>query len=1170
MRALALEHITNDPIGVFGDVLTERGIGVDRVLLHEGESLPDWRSYDLIVAMGAHASVWQEDEYPWIAQEKRTIRDAVLAGMPYFGVCFGVQLLADVFGGQSFRGPEPEIGVDQVFLTAAAQHDPVFRGFPPDLEVCEWHSNHFSLPPGAVRLARSPRYGNQAIRYGRVAYGIQCHLEVSLRDIREWFEEFPDTAVLLEKRHGSGAVARLLDDYGDFVPFLQQTARQVFGRWLQHAITIGAVGQALPPRPLPHRSNDVGSAELFGRGGELARIDAAIVSARRGESAVLALRGEAGAGKSALLKAAGERARGLRVVRTGADGARWSEHPFAALAALCTPFADERGALSPERARAVAAILDLDYVKPGQDRFGVYAGALDLLVAAAAQGPLLVLVDDAHLLDDGSREAIAFIATRLRTDGVGVIIATESEDELLFAEDLRLTGLEPPDARALLEHRWRDALAPPVAEAIVSAAEGNPLALLEIPVDLSPAQRAAEAPLEKPLPTSAEMVYLNRVSALSAETRQALVVAALADGSERGAIPAACQALGIDSNALNAGAASGLVRRDPEGVSFVHPLARVVVSYSALRTDRRAAHAALATVTSREPRTWHLARAAAHPDESIASALEQIALRARDRTAFAAAAAGLEWAARLTPDRDKRAQRLLDAAGAAHQAGHVNASLDHIDAALLEAGPGRIRREVEHLRGRIIARSGSAEIAREQLIAAASRSERTEQDAAAQILADAVLPALRAGDPHEAVRLARRAARLSVDGSSVSVDVALGTALIFAGEYPDGAARLDAAEARAEQASDLQQLTYLGAGLGLAGRHAAARRLLTEVTDAARASGAISLLPYALIRLADVHLETGRWTAAASALHEALSLARETGQPADAGLALGSLGWLAGARGQVDQCASRVHEALQIAGRLGVGSRLDRAGTAIGLLELGNGHPDGAIPHLEAACQLQDEQGWSDASRTPHRRPDLVEAYALAGLRDRAVDALDRFGVDPDHSGRPSALAALERCRGLMAAEDELDETFAAAHRTAGAECGPFETARTDLLYGLRLLEAGRDQDALRALGSALARFDELAALSWAQRARDGIRAAGGSLPAPRISVAERLTPLELEVALAATKGASPREIAERLFLGPRTVQMQLASAAIKLGLESTAGLAEVVGQASERATAGA
>ncbi len=1174
MRALALEHLTSDPVGVFGDVLTERGIAVDRAILHEGDPVPDWREYDLIVAMGAGQSVWQEDEYPWISEEKRTVREAVLAGVPYFGVCYGVQLLADVFGAQSFRGPEPEIGVNQVFLTPAAHHDPVFRGFPADLEVCEWHSNHFSLPPGAVRLARSPRYENQAIRYGRVAYGMQCHLEPSLEDIRDWFEESPEIAVMFEERHGNGAIARLLADYVNFVPFLQETARQVFGRWLQNAIALGASG-----RPLPAARTVAGapaaSSGLFGRDAELSRIDAAIVSARRGESAVLVLRGAPGIGKSALLEAAAQRARGLSVLRCGAEDAGDAELPFAALADLCRPLAERRRDLSPDRERVTRAILEPELGAGVHDRFAVYAGAFDLLVAAAAREPLLLLVDDVHLLDDASREAITFIARRLGTDGISVLVAAEFDDELAFAEDLRVGGLEPRAAHALLEQRWGE-LAPAVATAVVAAAAGNPLALHEIPIDLSPAERAGQAAIEKPLPASAEWVFLNRISALTAPARQALVVAALAGQHEGDAVPAAWRTLGLDDGALEEALASGLTRPVGGGFSFVHPLARVAVSYSALRADRRAAHAALAAATAGDSNTWHRARAATQADESIASGLERIALKARDRTAFAAAAACFEQAARLTPDRDTRARRLLEASGAAHLAGHVNASLDHVDAALRHAQTELTRREAEHARGRIVARSGSSQIARDQLIAAAARCERTEPSVAAEMLADAVLPSLRAGEPQEAVRLARRADELSRGdpvagqqaGSSLSVEIALGTALIFVGEYREGVARLNHAKEHAEQARDQQQLAYLGAGLGLAGRHASARALLTKVIDDARATGAISLLPYTLIRLADVHLETGRWAAAAVALHQALELARETGQHSDAGLALGALGWLAGARGLAEDCHSCVQEALALADRLGGGSRLDRAGTAIGLLELGRGRPEHAIAQLEAACRLQDEQGWSDAARTPHRRPDLVEAYALAGRMDQAREALDPFALDAEHTQRPSALAALARCRALLAAEGELDEAFEAAREAAVEGCGAFDQARTELLYGLALTKEGRTAESVQVLGGALATFEQLGAYSWAQLARNGIRCAGGSPPAPRLGIFERLTPLELEVAVAASQGGSATQISERLFLGPRTVQLQLASAVIKLGLESPAGLADVLREAPVDVTA--
>jgi GMP synthase-like glutamine amidotransferase/DNA-binding CsgD family transcriptional regulator/tetratricopeptide (TPR) repeat protein len=1163
MRALALEHLETDPVGVFGEVLAERGIGVDRVMLHEGEPLPDWRAYDLVVAMGAGVSVWQEDEFPWITGEKRAVREAVLAGVPYFGVCFGVQLLADAFGADSFRGPEPEIGVNQVFLTAAARHDPVFRGFPADLEVCEWHSNHFTLPRGAVRLARSPRYENQAIRYGRVAYGIQCHLEPSLDDIRSWLELFPDSAVTFERQHGGGSVERLLEDYADFVPFLQQTARQVFARWLENALALGRLGGSARAAGARQRRNGAGpSGRLFGRDGELARIDAALASARRGDSAVLVLRGEAGIGKTALLDAAAARARGLRVLRASGEDAGGTEHPFDGLADLCRPLADRLERLSPQRAEAAAAILDPGSSARMRDRFAVYAGAFDLLVTTAAEMPLLVLVDDAHLLDDASWEAVAFIARRLGTDAIALLVATESEDDLSDAEDLRLGGLAPPDARALLDERSVVDLAPAVADRVVAAANGNPLALLEIPVDLTSEQRAGSAAIEESLPSSAEWAFVRRASALPAPARQALLVAALAGRRELEAIPQACRLLELGADALAAARASGLTHRDDGRVAFRHPLARMAVTYSSLRADRRAAHAALASALGGDAGSWHRARGAARADESIAAGLERLAIKAGDQAAFAAAARAFEFAARLTPDPDERARRLLEAGRTAHLAGNVNAALDHLDAALRSATADPLRRDAEHLRGRIIARSGSAGAARDRLLAVAESCERGHPALAAEMLADAVLPALRAGSPAEAVRIARRAARLAKNGgdhAELSAEIALGTALIFAGGYAEGAALVDAAAERAGRAADRQQRAHLGAGLVLAGRHGPARRMLTELIDEARAEGTVSVIPYALIRLANVELETGRWPAAAAGLNEARTLARETGQTADYGLALGALAWLDAARGHEEQCLAHVDEALELAGRLGSGSRLDRAATALGLLELGRGHPELAIPHLEEACRLQDEHGWSDAGGTPHHRPDLVEAYVFAGRREDALAALARFHRDAEQTRRPSALAAAARCRALLAEDGELDVPFAEALSRGGEAWGPFERARTALLYGTRLIDAGHAEDGCRVLAGALGRFEHLAAEPWAARARTGILAAGGALPVPRVPLTERLSPRELEVALAAAHGGSSLEIAERLFLGPHTVELQLASAAIKLGLESPAQLGEVV-----------
>ena len=172
MRALALEHWRSDAFSVFGELLAERQVSVDRVLVSDVDHLPDWQEYDLIIAMGGPMGVYEEGEYPWLVGEKRTIREAVTAGTPFFGVCFGAQLLASSLGAEVYRGPAPELGLSPIFLMEAARRDPVFRGFPRDLEVFEWHQDAFDLParrplpravapicePGDARRARRVRH----------------------------------------------------------------------------------------------------------------------------------------------------------------------------------------------------------------------------------------------------------------------------------------------------------------------------------------------------------------------------------------------------------------------------------------------------------------------------------------------------------------------------------------------------------------------------------------------------------------------------------------------------------------------------------------------------------------------------------------------------------------------------------------------------------------------------------------------------------------------------------------------------------------------------------------------------------------------------------------------------------------------------------------------------
>src|SRR6476661_6701447 len=211
MRALVLQHIACEPPGVYEDVLVERGVGIDRVELDEGERLPDWRGYELIVAMGGPMSVNDEQEHPWLVDEKRLIREAVAAGVGYWGACLGVQLLASSLGARVYAGETPEVGVLPVTLTDEGAADPVLEGLPRELPTLQWHGDTFDLPDGAVRLAGSPAYPNQAFRIGN-AYGVQFHLEVSREMAREW-AAVPAYTEYLERTLGPGSADALFADF---------------------------------------------------------------------------------------------------------------------------------------------------------------------------------------------------------------------------------------------------------------------------------------------------------------------------------------------------------------------------------------------------------------------------------------------------------------------------------------------------------------------------------------------------------------------------------------------------------------------------------------------------------------------------------------------------------------------------------------------------------------------------------------------------------------------------------------------------------------------------------------------------------------------------------------------------------------------------------------------
>jgi GMP synthase-like glutamine amidotransferase len=227
---LVFQHAGCEPPGVYEDVLRERGIGFERVVMDQRPALPDWRGFAGIVAMGGAMGAYEEEAHPWLAAEKRLIAEAVAGGVPFWGVCLGAQLLASALGAAVTPGPAPELGVLEVELTAQAAEDPVFEAAPRRFRTLQWHGDTYELPAGAVQLARSAGYEQQAFAVGP-AYGVQFHLEVDGRLASEWME-VPEYVAELEALEGPHAPRRMLAEVlaaeAETVPL----ARGLFGRWL--------------------------------------------------------------------------------------------------------------------------------------------------------------------------------------------------------------------------------------------------------------------------------------------------------------------------------------------------------------------------------------------------------------------------------------------------------------------------------------------------------------------------------------------------------------------------------------------------------------------------------------------------------------------------------------------------------------------------------------------------------------------------------------------------------------------------------------------------------------------------------------------------------------------------------------------------------------------------
>ena len=237
MDVLVLQHIACEPPGAFEDVLVAAGADLHRVELDEGDALPPWQDFVAIVAMGGPMSVNDDAELPWLTAEKQAIAEAVRAGVPYWGSCLGVQLLAAALGARVYAGTQPEVGVLPVALTEEGRADPVFAALPAEFQTLQWHGDTFDVPEGGVLLASSPAFPNQAFRVGRAAYGVQFHVEVTEQMAREW-AEVPAYAEYADRVLGAGGIDRLMSDFDAARERMLDVGRRMFERWVEIAVAV--------------------------------------------------------------------------------------------------------------------------------------------------------------------------------------------------------------------------------------------------------------------------------------------------------------------------------------------------------------------------------------------------------------------------------------------------------------------------------------------------------------------------------------------------------------------------------------------------------------------------------------------------------------------------------------------------------------------------------------------------------------------------------------------------------------------------------------------------------------------------------------------------------------------------------------------------------------------
>ncbi|WP_090004047.1 ATP-binding protein [Lentzea albidocapillata] len=889
---------------------------------------------------------------------------------------------------------------------------------------------------------------------------------------------------------------------------------------------------------------------LIGRESERRQVERLVASARLGHGGALAVTGEPGVGKTALLRFAAGCATGMHVLQAaGSEPER--EIPFGALHQVLRPALDRLDEIPGPQAQALSVALALRS-GPAVDRFAVGAATLSLLCRFAEDRPVAVLLDDLHLVDRPSADALAFAARRLAADPIVLLATTRSPDPPL--PTLPLAGIDLAAAGELVSSRSGVAASPELIARLHRATAGNPLALIELAAG---AHRMAHVSPEAPLPVSAALAheFAAQARSLGEAGLAALEVASVA-GTDLRVVADACRVLGVAVDSLAEAESAGLVRMADGRVEFRHPLIRAAVYGDADPRRRRSIHRAVAEAIGpgdADRHAWHLAEAAVSPDARVADLLVQAARRAHERSAYDVAAAAYGRAARLSPDVRQHASLCVAAAESAWLAGETRRSVSLLDeAGDLHEQEARLR--AVELRAAIAARTGSLTEARDLCRIAATGS--ATADAGVLLLADAVSACFYLGDTTTGVELAHEIEQLLHQVTSARArglgQMAAGVARILAnrGGADQIRAAVDLLGSSGLLREDRRRLSWLMIGplfLRDADSGADLRRIVADVREQA----AVGTLPALLFHVARDEATTNQWVRAEATYDEATRLARETGQETDLAMCLAGLAWLRARLGDEERCRALVAEALPICRARDIHIGRVWSLFALGELELGLGNATGALTHLEELAALLDGLQLTDPDLSP--APELADALVRLGRRDEAVVVARRYRSEAAAKGEPWAMGRAERTLGMLS-QDGFDSHFEASLALHHRTLDDFETARTRLAYGARLRRARRRVDARPHLHAALKTFENLRAARWADLAAVELGATGETIN--RRAQGETLTPQELQVSLLLAEGKTTREVAAALFLSPKTIEYHLRKVYTKLGIRSRAELA--------------